>query len=86
MTSHKIYRRHNCDRKHRTFQTLAKCVWPKAYWTTGEGPFALLAWCGDLTVTLWSTAEEVEQQKVVIDKTACGHACTRRHEIIKLEF
>ena len=30
-TQPKVYRRHNCERRHRTYGTLAKCIWPRPY-------------------------------------------------------
>lgn len=48
----KVYRYHYCTKKHRSFSTAAKCLWPKAHWITGEGSYALLARCNVLTVTL----------------------------------
>lgn len=82
----KVYRRHYCDRNHRSYRTTAKCLWPRAIWIHGEGPYALLAWCGVLTVTLWRTLEEAQNSKKVIDATDCGHACRGRHEIIRIEM
>lgn len=36
----KTYRRHGCQAKHRTYKTVAKCIWPKATWVHGEGAYA----------------------------------------------
>lgn len=59
--------------------------WGKeAEWITGNGQFALLAWCRVLTVTLWSTMAEAEENKKFIDEMACGGGCTRNHEIVDL--
>ena len=80
----KTYRRHYCERKHRTYRTLAKCIWPRAVWVVGEGPFALLAWCRDLTVTLHWDYDGAVEAKRLIDSDACGGRCTNRHEIVKL--
>lgn len=82
--SYKLYRRHNCTRRHRTWRTAADCIWPRAEWVTGDGPYALLAYCHVLTVTLWDDPDDAEHQKRIIDATACGHACSRNHEIIQL--
>jgi len=56
----------------------------KAAWIHGDGQFALLAWCRVLTVTLWSTMAEAEENKRFIDTMACGGGCTRNHEIVDL--
>src|SRR4051794_3885381 len=63
------------DHGHRTFTTLAKCRWPKAAWVAGDGPFALVAYCGTATVTLHETRAGAEASKRSIDWTACGGKC-----------
>jgi hypothetical protein len=81
----KIYRRHRCSAQHRTFRTFANCVWPRAAWVHGEGPFALVAYCGRrVTVSLHATADAAEENKWLIDDTACVGSCCRSHEIIRL--
>lgn len=82
----KTYRRHNCQAKHRTYATTAKCMFRRAAWIDGTGPIALLAWCDVLTVTLHQDLESAEKSRSFIDDLACGHACTRRHEIVRLEL
>lgn len=64
----------------------AKRRWgKKAVWITGDGQYALLAHCNNqLTITLWLTRDEAEEQKRFIDTMACGGNCTRDHEIIDL--
>jgi hypothetical protein len=81
----KTYRRHYCERVHRTYGTLAKCIWPRAVWIVGEGPLALLARCHVLTVTLHQDYDAALEAKHIIDASACGGRCTGRHEIIRLE-
>lgn len=80
----KVYRKHNCTSQHRTWRTHAKCVWPKAYWVHGEGPFASVAWCRVLTIQLYESAGEAQQAKEIIDKTGCGGVCHRQHELVEL--
>ena len=75
----------SCGKQHRTYRTLAKCIWPRAAWIAGRGPFALLAHCSVLTVTLHETLESALAAKNVIDRTACGHACHRAHKIVRLD-
>lgn len=84
MPTHKTYRKHNCNRAHRTWRTAAKCIWPRAHWIHGEGSWVLLAWCRALTVTLHSDLASAETQKAFIDKTGCGGKCGGRHEIVHL--
>lgn len=84
-----VYRRHNCSAKHRTFKTFAKCVWPRAEWVEGEGEYALVAYCGVTTVTLWPQAgfAEASARKRMIDSTGCGSDCSfgPQHKIVRLE-
>ena len=63
----------------------AKRRWGKeSVWISGDGAFALLAWCRELTVTLWESEEEAKKNKGFIDDMGCGGYCIRNHEIIKL--
>ena len=80
----KTYRNHYCSARHRTFPTLAKCLWPRAEWIIGNGPVALLAHCGVLTVSLYPNRDELQPALDMINRTGCGHRCGRRHEIIQL--
>lgn len=83
---YKIYRRHNCSaRNHRTWNKTAECIWPRAVWVAGEGRYALLAHCRVLTVTLWSDSTKAEEQKAIIDRSACGGMCNKAHEIVELD-
>jgi hypothetical protein len=78
MTTH---RRHNCTRNHRTYKAAAKCIWRKAEWITGEGPYAVLAYCSVLTITLHATIESADEALYVIGDTGCGGKCRRDHTI-----
>jgi hypothetical protein len=81
----KTYRRHRCERRHRSYSTLAKCVWPRAAWIAGQGSYAVVAWCDVLTVTLHQDYDAASRAKHIIDASACGGRCIGRHEIIRLE-
>lgn len=80
----KVYRRHRCASRHRTHRTLAKCMFRRAAWIAGTGPYALIAWCSTPTITLWPTAEAAETQCRSLSRTACGGRCTGRHEVVVL--
>ena len=67
------------------YGTQALRKWRKAEWIEGDGPFALLAHCDVLTISLHMTIESALKSKKFIDETGCGHACTGNHEIINLE-
>jgi hypothetical protein len=82
----KTYRRHNCDRRHRSYNTFARCIWGRrAIWVKGEGPYALLAWCRVLSVSLWPTEEDACWSMDFIDRTCCGGFCHGDHEVIRLD-
>lgn len=80
----KIYRQHRCDRKHRKYNAMAKCIWPRAEWIVGEGPFASVAYCRVTTVELFADEDRAAAAKRMIDSTGCGGMCSKRHEIIEL--
>ncbi len=80
----KVYSRHNCQRKHQSFAALAKCIWRRAEWISGNGAYATLAHCRVLTVELHQTLDTARQAKAAIDSTACGGRCYGRHELVQL--
>ena len=91
MSGVKVYRLHNCTRSHRSWITLAKCVWPKVAWgIIGDGPYATVSRCSRSedgwrkphTVHLHMT---LEQAHAAIADLICGGQCRGQHEIVKLE-
>jgi hypothetical protein len=78
------YRRHHCTRRHRKFETVAKCVWPNAEWIDGDGPYAVLAYCRVLTITLHHDLTSAEQSLQTINESACGGRCSGSHRIVRL--
>lgn len=73
-----------CGRKHRFYRTEAVCRWPRAAWCVGEGPFVVLAHCGVLTLSLWTSRSAAERAKGRIDALHCGSRCTGRHEVMEI--
>jgi len=68
------------------WQKLARSFWKKeACWIDGDGPWALLAHCRVLSVSLHRTKEGAEKAMASIDHTGCGGACNRMHEIVYLD-
>jgi hypothetical protein len=98
LTRLKVYRRHHCERQHRTYETFARCVWQIAIWVRAfepgnDLPYALVSNCrkpylsGDQRiVSLWGSPGGAERQKEWIDLTGCGGGCYRAHEVIRLEM
>ena len=92
----KVYRRHRCNRKHRSYRTLAKCMFSYTHIfgpMSEEGPYALVSWCKlhhpdynrrGITITLHPTFEQAEETRIWLDGIACGGGCSRQHEVIKL--
>lgn len=82
----KTYRRHHCERAHRSYRTAARCIWGRrAAWVEGEGPFALFAWCDPLTVLLLPRLERAQKALVELDSSiGCGSSCARDHELVRL--
>jgi hypothetical protein len=78
---------HACGVAHRSYMTLARCEWPRHEWITGDGAFALLAWCRVLTITLWDTYWSAFRASVPIDPrtgTGCGGKCHGAHQIVHI--
>ena len=77
------------DRKERgmsrTYIEQAKARWPEAERINGNGPYACLSLCGDtLTVTLWETDSEAQEERDCIDEMGCSGNCQRLHQLIRL--
>lgn len=81
-----IYRRHNCTRAHRGYRTFAKCIWPRAIWISGDGPFAAVAYCRQTTITLHADIDAAQTAIDFIDTFGCGGRCSRHHKLIRLEI
>lgn len=81
----KTYRQHHCTRAHRTYLTLAKCMFRRANWVTGEGQYASVSWCRGTSVMLHATKEGAEEAKAFIDQHGCGGMCRKKHEVILLD-
>ncbi len=76
--------RHNCRLRHWAYLPFARCAWPDAAWVEGEGRWASVAHCRDLTVMLHKTLDDARAAVDAIDRKACGGGCQRRHEVVEL--
>lgn len=72
-----------CKVAHRKYEVMAKCLWPRAVWVTGDGKYALVAYCGQVSVTLWGTHPKALSEMEGL--RLCGHACTGNHRVIDME-
>lgn len=94
----KTYRKHKCEKNHRTYRTFAECAWGQKgipVDAIGDGPFASVSTCARdyslpsyrriTTVYLFATAEEAARAKALIDATACGGNCRKQHEVVRIE-
>lgn len=77
---------HRCHRRHRTHQTLAECCWPHAAWVVGDGPYAVLAHCDMLSITLHDTPEAGRVALARVDELRCCRKCDGRHELVVLSL
>jgi hypothetical protein len=67
------------------YVAVARRKWPAAEWIIGDGHYASVARCDVTTVMLFPTPAEAGRAKALIDRTGCGHACRREHEIADLD-
>lgn len=77
--------KHRCGVSHRSYRTLAKCLWPRSCWVAGTGRYASVAYCRVTTIELHETLESAEKAKATIDRLACGGLCYGSHRIVDLE-
>ena len=82
----KVYRDHHCNRRHRTWTALAHCMFQRAAWIAGDGPFAVIAWCGVSSVTLHPDVGTAERSLATVDATGCGRRCVRHHDLVRLDL
>jgi len=75
---------HRCGRTHHGYQSLAECCWPEAAYLTGDGPFAVLARCGLLSVSLYPTRDEAQRRLRRLVADGCGRGCEGRHDLVDL--
>lgn len=82
----KLYRTHYCTKKHQSYATLAKCLWPRASFRSGDGPYALISKCrrGCPTVTMHRDARKATETLRDLNAAGCGGRCTRNHELIEM--
>jgi hypothetical protein len=76
-----------CGHRHRSYETVAECHWPRATRISGDGPYAVIAHCNDLLiVTLHPDRATAEESIGALDQFGCGHGCSRRHETILISL
>lgn len=82
MSAPKVVRWHNCPRTHSTFRSLARCVWPKAQWVLGDGPYATVRGCEGLTVLLHPTLEDARHAFGKIHTFPSRGGCDSRKHLL----
>lgn len=87
----KTYRRHNCERQHRSTRTFMQCAIRNAVWVTGEGRYATISWCSGPSyrhhgpsVMLHETLDQAQKAVAFIDRFGCGGGCSKQHEIVEV--
>jgi hypothetical protein len=78
----KTYREHRCSSRHRSYPTMARCVWPRAAWIMGNGEWAAVSRCrrSDFSVSLFEARAEAEEDL----QLPCGGSCCGEHEVIRI--
>lgn len=71
----------NCTKRHRTFRAMARCIWRRACWITGNGPYASVSNCGATTVMLYSDMLAAHKALEFIDELGCGGQCFGNHTL-----
>ncbi len=51
-------------------------IFPRSVWVDGDGPFALLCPCRDLSITLWPTEAKADEAMERVNATGCGGGCS----------
>ena len=69
-----------------TYNAKARKRWRNAVWISGEGKWATLAHCNDLTVQLHETKSEAIKAKRIIDNCGCGGFCNMDHSIVDMDL
>jgi hypothetical protein len=66
------------------WQCRARRLYRHAVWVYGDGPYALLAHCRQLSITLWGTRQEADYERYYL--LPCGGGCTGEsgHEVVDL--
>ena len=70
--------------QHRTWNTLARCRFPRFAWVAGDGPWASISTCHAGTARLHLTRADALAAKAFIDATRCGHRCRGAHRVLDL--
>lgn len=78
----KTYRQHRCSAHHRTHRTAARCIFRRAAWILGDGPFAVIAWCNVPTISLHSNPDAARGALETVNATGCGGRCQHRHDLV----
>jgi hypothetical protein len=94
MSSVPIYRKHKCERTHRTYKAWVNCAYRKGLcWIAGEGKFASFSFCGlgagrpyGTTVQLYQNLQDALNAKRVIDSSMCGTWCHGRHRVAQISL
>ncbi len=69
----------------RDWHTVARKRFGDPEWVTGTGPYAVLAHCKVLTITLHRDHDAATAARRFIDRTGCGGGCHRDHAVVNLE-
>ncbi len=68
------------------YRKVVKKRWPKVVWIEGTGKYALVVYCKNMSVSLYSVEKEAIRAKRRINDIGCGEMCNNNHSIIKLSL
>jgi hypothetical protein len=63
----------------------ARRRWRRTCWITGDGPYAVVAHCREVSVSLHHTQENADECLRSLARSGCGGACVMDHEIVDLQ-
>ena len=75
---------HRCRREHATARGFLRCKLAALKWCTGTGDWALIAWCGAPTVTLWPDETRARDAENLLYACRCGRDCRQAHQIVHI--
>lgn len=75
-----------CSRQHASARGFIRCKIRHARWVTGDGEWALIAWCNAPTITLWPNRTEALDAHNLLHAIRCGSRCRDAHEIARINL
>ena len=72
---------------HASSRAFVKCkLGPRLAWCVGAGDYALIAWCGSPTITLWPEPTQARDAEHLLHLKGCRTDCRRAHEVVHINL